>query len=102
MDWRNRKYYTARFSYENHNYMTRVLKGINSTKLHCPTQSNYNERFRDEAEPRGYYQYLISCNSEFSDAVEFELRKSQRHFGYDVWKEIKQYQKPCRQHVDIL
>lgn len=96
MDWRKRKYYVASFSYENHDYMTRVLKNIDSVKLHCPTQANYNVRFKDESESRGYYQFLISCNSENSNIIEYELRKSQRHSGYDVWKEIKQYQKTTK------
>ena len=93
MDWRIRKYYVARFSYENYDYMMWTLKHIDNIKLHCPTQANYNVRFKDESEPRGCYQFLISCNPENSDVLEYELRKSQRHSGYDVWKEIKQYDK---------
>lgn len=93
MDWRIRKYYVARFSYENYDYMIWTLKHIDGIKIHCPTQANYNVRFKDESEPRGYYQFLISCNSENSDVLEYELKKSQRHSGYDVWKEIKQHNK---------
>ena len=93
MDWRNRKYYVVRFSHIECEYRLQALKLINNVRIHCPTESSvsYDHKYKDEAEPRGYYQYLIGCNNEFSDAVEYELRKAHR-YGSN-WREIKQYQK---------
>ena len=96
MDWRNRKYYLVKLSLEEYNYRIRQLKCIQGIRIHCPTQftaSNTCYTFKDEQEKRGYYQFLIGCIADVSEAVEYELRKSQR--SGSSWKEIKQKIKPC-------
>lgn len=94
VDWRNRKYYVARFSLRESEYRLRILKLISGVRIHCPTQltsGNWFKSIHDETEPRGYYHYLIGCPTDVSEAVEFELRKSQRFDdNYNTWKEIKQ------------
>jgi hypothetical protein len=96
MDWRNRKYYVASFSILDNDYTIEQLRLIDSIRIHNPTEliaQNYAIKFDDEIEPRYSYQYLISCKTEYSDAVEYELRKAQRN-GNAHWKEIQHKIKP--------
>lgn len=90
MDWRGRKYYVARFSYDAYYMRINILKNIDGIKLHSPPQHDFNIKLSDEKEARGYYQVLIGCNNDLYERVEYELRKAEQKDSYSCWKEIKQ------------
>lgn len=89
MDWRGRKYYVARFSYDAYDMRMDILKNIDGVRLHSPTQHDFNIKLPDEIEPRGYYHVLIGCSINTSESVEYELRKAERRDDYCFRKEIK-------------
>jgi len=89
IDWRNRKYYVAKFSPESYDIRIEILKNIDGVKLHTPTKNDFSIKLPDEKEPRGYYHILIGCKTDIKDIVEFELRKAERNDWYSSWKEIQ-------------
>lgn len=88
MDWRNRKYYIARFSLESYDMRVQLFKNIPGVRLHNPAKY-HDAKLPDEKEARGYYQFLIGCRDDISDLVEYELRKAKRRDMYSWWKEIE-------------
>lgn len=87
MDWRGRKYYVCTFSLEAVEHRVRNLKLIgNGVTIHFNTGV---PRQPDEIEERGHYLCVIGCTYDQSEAVEYELRKSERNDYYCSWKEIK-------------
>ena len=87
MDWRGRCYYTVSFDRCSYDMRTEILKNISSVKLHSYRKV---EKQPDEVEPRMYsYHWLIGCNHNDKEAVEYELRKAERNDYWCKWKEIK-------------
>lgn len=86
MDWRNRKYYCVSFCWSSIDMRIDILKTIGAVNIYpykcIPKQT-------DEMEERGHYQYLLGVPSEYSEAVEYELRKAKRNDDWCKWKEIK-------------
>jgi hypothetical protein len=86
MDWRFKKYYTASFYFNSLDYRIEILKQIPSIKIH--TFKKMLE-IQDEANSRGLYQILISCDFDKCEIVEYELRKAERNNPWCNWQEIK-------------
>ena len=88
MDWRNRKYYLVSFHWSSIDMRLDILKSIDKVKIrsyqNVPKQA-------DELEERGRYQYFIGVPADYSEAVEYELRKAERNDGWCKWKEIKRF-----------
>ena len=86
MDWRGRKYYCVSFDWRSSDMRLNILKSIGNIKIHTykdiPKQP-------DESEERGYYQFMLGIPTEYSDAVEYELRIAEQRDNYCKWKEIK-------------
>lgn len=86
MDWRNRKYYLVSFHWLSVDMRLNYLKIIGKVKIR-PYQKVLKQA--DELENRGYYQYFLGVPSDYSEDVEYQLRKAERNDGWCRWKEIK-------------
>ena len=100
MDWRGRRYYVVRFSPEAYDMRIDILKNVYGASLHCSIPDNFNTKYPDEKEVRGYYQILIGCREDQREGIELELRRAESRDGkYTFWKEIQRdYSK---KHLDI-
>jgi hypothetical protein len=99
MDWRGRRYYIARFSYDHYDIRISLLKNIDGVRLHSPTKHDLNIKLPDELESRGYYHTLIGCTIDSSDKVVLELTRAEREDIYTKWKEI--IQDTSKRYLDI-
>lgn len=86
MDWRNRHYYLIKFHPFTEEMRLGCLQLNSSVKIRTwqpvPKQ-------QDEAIERPYYHYMISCNDDDYEDVEYELRKAVRRDKYCWWTELK-------------
>ncbi len=86
MDWRDRKYYCVSFDWRSQDMRIGYLKLIDGIRIHpykdIPKQP-------DELEKRGYYRYLVSVPIDYSDSIEYALRKAEHNDDWCRWKEIK-------------
>ena len=83
MDYRNRDYYLVTIAYESYDMRLNYYKmAAPSLKMHSPYNHFKNghmfDRYNDGAKGR-YWQMMISCKKENSEALEYELRKASRN-----------------------
>ena len=79
MDYRHRNYYLAKLDYLSHNMRIEFFKcAVPSLKIHPPYHHiKNNGRPQDNVNGR-YWQMMLSCRKEESEALEYELRKAER------------------------
>lgn len=83
MDYRNRNYYLATIDYLSYNMRLKFYKlAAPSLKIHSPYNHIKNTYNRDYVDGR-YWQMMLSCKKEDSEALEYELRKAERNDKYD-------------------
>lgn len=80
MDYRNRDYYLATIDYTSYDMRLRYYKlAAPSLKIHSPY--NHIKWIDREKDLLGgsYWQMMLSCKKEDSEALEYELRKAERN-----------------------
>ena len=82
MDWRRRNYYLVTISYLTYEMRMKYYRmAAPSLKIHAPYGHFKNgkelDRLNDGAKGH-YWQMMLSCLKEDSDALEYELRKASR------------------------
>ena len=83
MDYRNRDYYLATIDYVSYDMRLKNYKlAAPSLKIHSPYNHVKNTYNRDYIDGR-YWQMMLSCKKEDSEALEYELRKAERNDKYD-------------------
>lgn len=85
MDWRKRNYYLVSISYNSYDMRMRYYKLASpSLKIHPPYNHFKNgqmlDRHNDGAKGH-YWQMMLSCKKEDTEALEYELRKAERNDG---------------------
>lgn len=82
MDYRNRNYYLANIDYFSYAMRLRYYKlAASSLKIHPPYYHiKNNDKPQDKVNGR-YWQMMLSCKKEDSEALEYELRKAERNDG---------------------
>ena len=85
MDYRKRNYYLVTimyFSYDTRMHYYRLAAP--SLKIHAPynhfknSDKAYDGEFAKKLGYNSYWQMMLSCKKEDSDALEYELRKAER------------------------
>lgn len=90
MDYRKRNYYLVTIDYYSYDMRLRYYKlAAPSFKMHQPYNHFKNgkelDRFNDGAKGH-YWQMMVSCKKEESEALEYELRKAERNDkGNNPW-----------------
>lgn len=89
MDYRHRNYYLVnlnRFSYEMR--LEYCKWAAHSLKIHSPYNHLKNNKHSQDYANRTYWQMMLSCRKEDSEALEYELRKAKRRddWGSDFLK----------------
>ncbi len=89
MDYRERNYYLVRLDCWDYAMRMQYLKlAAPSLKIHPPynhfknNDSDYDAIFTHKLGLGGYWQMMLSCRKEDSEAVEYELSKAERRDGY--------------------
>lgn len=82
MDYRKRNYYLANIDYFSYDMRLRYYKLASpSLKIHPPYYHfKNNDKLQDKVNGR-YWQMMLSCKKEDSEALEYELRKAERNDG---------------------
>lgn len=83
MDYRNRNYYLVEIDYSSYDMRLGYYKSAApSLKMHSPYGHFKNgkklDRFNDGAKGH-YWQMMVSCKKDESEALEYELRKAERN-----------------------
>lgn len=85
MDYRDRNYYLVSIDYCSHDMRLRYFKiAAPSLKICAPynhfkhNNEDYDGVFTRKQGYSGYWQMMLSCKKEDSDALEYELRKAER------------------------
>lgn len=83
MDYRHRNYYLVKLDPCAREMRIRYFKLASpSLKIHTPYYHiKYNNQSQDKINGR-YWQMMLSCKTEDSDALEYELRKANRNDGF--------------------
>ena len=97
MDWRSRKYYCVSFDWQSKDMRLDILKSIGKIKIR-PYQNIPKQP--DETEERGHYQFMLGVPHNWSEAIEYELRKAERNDDWCKWKEIKRDM--SKKYFDVL
>lgn len=86
MDYRERNYYLVSIDYCSHDMRLRYFKiAAPSLKIHPPynhfkyNDEDYDGNYLQNQGHSGYWQMMLSCKKENSDALEYELRKAVRN-----------------------
>lgn len=86
MDYRNRNYYLVTIDYCSYDMRMRYFQiAAPSLKVHSPynhfkcNEKEYDGRYTRHLGYGGYWQMMLSCKKEDSDALEYELRKAERN-----------------------
>ena len=78
MDYRERDYYLARIDCYSYHMRIGIFKiAAPSLKIHAPDHIKSNGQRQDKINNR-YWQMMLSCRKEDSEALEYELRKAER------------------------
>lgn len=80
MDYRNRNYYLVTIDYTSYDMRMRYYKlAAPSLKRHAPyNHIKWSDREKDLLNG-SYWQMMLSCKKEDSEALEYELRKAERN-----------------------
>lgn len=80
MDYRNRNYYLATIDYISYDMRLKYYKlAAPSLKIHSPyNHIKWSDREKDLL-GGSYWQMMLSCKKEDSEALEYELRKAERN-----------------------
>lgn len=79
MDYRERNYYLARIDYCSYNMRIGIFKiATPSLKIHAPYDHIKSNGERQDKINGRYWQMMLSCRKEDSEALEYELRKAER------------------------
>ncbi len=80
MDYRNRNYYLATIDYTSYDMRLRYYKlAAPSLKIHAPyNHIKWSDKEKDLLSG-SYWQMMLSCKKEDSEALEYELRKAERN-----------------------
>lgn len=85
MDYRERNYYLATIDYCSYDMRMKHLKIVApSLKIHSPYNhfkhnKDYDGVFTNKQGYGGYWQMMLSCRKENSEALEYELNKGKRN-----------------------
>lgn len=83
MDYRYRDYYLVNIDSFVYNMRMRYYKlAAPSLKIHPPYYHLKNNKYSQDYIKRRYWQMMLSCKKEDSEALEYELRKAERR---DDW-----------------
>lgn len=84
MDYRNRNYYFVTIDYYSYNMRLSMYQwAAPSLKIHSPyNHVKWNDKKKDSLNG-SYWQMMLSCKKEDSEALEYELRKAERNDRYD-------------------
>lgn len=89
MDYRDRNYYLVRIDSLSYDMRMQYFKLASpSLKIHPPynhfknNDSDHDAVFTHKLGCGSYLNMMLSCRKEDSEAVEYELRKSERRDGY--------------------
>ena len=79
MDYRERDYYLARIDYCSYGMRIGIFKiAAPSLKIHAPYGHIRSNGQRQDRINHRYWQMMLSCRKEDSEALEYELRKAER------------------------
>lgn len=79
MDYRKRNYYLVAFDYCSYDMRMKYCKLASpSLKVHSPYNHVKNQNHHDYVDGN-YWQMMLSCKKEDSEALEYELRKAERN-----------------------
>ena len=79
MDYRYRNYYLVNIDSFAYNMRMRYYKlAVPSLKIHPPYYHLKNNKHSQDYIKRRYWQMMLSCKKEDSEALEYELRKAER------------------------
>ena len=98
MDYRERNYYLARIDYCSYDMRMRYFKlAAPSLKIHAPYDHiKSNSKIQDHLDNR-YWQMMLSCRQEDSEALEYELRKAERRDRFGFSRFVKLSKEICGQ-----
>ena len=83
MDYRHRDYYLVNINSFAYNMRMRYYKLASpSLKIHQPYYHLKNNKYSQDYIKRRYWQMMLSCKKEDSEALEYELRKAERRDGW--------------------
>ena len=99
MDYRRRNYYLVKFDWSSKDMRLEYLKiACEKLKIHAPynhIRINTRDSIAESNENVFFPEMMISCLKEDSEAVEYELRKSERRDKYS--KFVKLTKEICKQ-----
>jgi hypothetical protein len=79
MDYRERNYYLTTIDYLSYDMRLKYYKmAAPSLKIHAPYNHIKNKSYYDYVDG-SYWQMMLSCKKEDSEALEYELRKAERN-----------------------
>ena len=82
MDYRERNYYLVTIDYISYDMRLKYYKlAAPSLKIHAPYNHIKNSNSSDRIDGM-YWQMMLSCKKEDSEALEYELRKAERNDKY--------------------
>lgn len=104
MDYRDRNYYLVSIYYCSYDMRLSYYKiAAPSLKIYAPynhfkySNGEYDGVFTQKQGHNGYWQMMISCRKEDSDALEYELRKAERNDSPSYSQFLKLSKELCGQ-----
>lgn len=104
MDYRKRNYYLVSILYSSYNMRLSYFKlAAPSLKICAPynhfkhNDKEYDGAFTGKQGYSKYWQMMLSCRKEDSDALEYELRKTVRRDGQNYSRFLKLSKELCGQ-----
>lgn len=99
MDYRQRDYYLARIDCYSYDMRMNIFKIVApSLKIHAPYgHIKSNGHMEQDRINNRYWQMMLSCRKEDSEALEYELRKAKRRDGLNFSYFLKLNKEICGQ-----
>ncbi len=98
MDYRERDYYLAKIDYCSYDMRMKIFRlAAPSLKIHAPYDHIKSNGQRQDKMNGCYWQMMLSCRKEDSEALEYELRKAERRDRVGFSRFVKLSKEICEQ-----